>query len=168
MGDADIIPLGTRGRPGRGSGRQKPSTSSRALAPPGQRQSRSEADEAAPREEDITQPVAVPAVDPPEASTDDLATEPVGSPGTATGEDGVEDSGPSTMPDGVDGTDEPAASPGPARERSGRPGFPLGELAAAATSAAEAVFGDDADRRLAELLALLRRRVTGDYAVDEY
>ena len=29
MADAEIIPLGTRGRPGRGTGRDKPSSSSR-------------------------------------------------------------------------------------------------------------------------------------------
>jgi 1-acyl-sn-glycerol-3-phosphate acyltransferase len=46
--------------------------------------------------------------------------------------------------------------------------LPFAELLAAATRAAQVVFGEDADRRLAELLAFLRRRVTGDYAVDEY
>jgi 1-acyl-sn-glycerol-3-phosphate acyltransferase len=30
------------------------------------------------------------------------------------------------------------------------------------------VFGDDADRKLAELLAFLRRRVSGDYTIDEF
>jgi 1-acyl-sn-glycerol-3-phosphate acyltransferase len=49
-----------------------------------------------------------------------------------------------------------------------RAGLPLDEVVAAATRAAHVVFGDDAERRLAELLALLRRRVTGDYTVDEY
>src|SRR5690349_13831949 len=34
MPDAEIIPLGTRGRPGRGSGRDKPSSSSRDLWTP--------------------------------------------------------------------------------------------------------------------------------------
>ena len=32
MGDAEIIPIGTRGRPGRGSGKQ-PSSAARGLAP---------------------------------------------------------------------------------------------------------------------------------------
>ncbi len=32
MGDAEIIPIGTRGRPGRGSGRQRPSAATRRLA----------------------------------------------------------------------------------------------------------------------------------------
>ena len=33
MGDAEIIPIGTRGRPGRGQGSGKPSAASRSLAP---------------------------------------------------------------------------------------------------------------------------------------
>jgi 1-acyl-sn-glycerol-3-phosphate acyltransferase len=41
-------------------------------------------------------------------------------------------------------------------------------VVSALTSAAEQVFGDDWERRLAQTLAFLRRRVTGDYEVDEY
>ena len=33
MGDAEIIPIGTRGRPGRGTGKDKPSSAARDLAP---------------------------------------------------------------------------------------------------------------------------------------
>ncbi len=32
MGDAEIIPIGTRGKPGRGTGDEKPSSNSRSLA----------------------------------------------------------------------------------------------------------------------------------------
>jgi 1-acyl-sn-glycerol-3-phosphate acyltransferase len=46
--------------------------------------------------------------------------------------------------------------------------LPFAELLAAATRAAQVVFGEDADQKLAQLLAFLRRRVTGDYEVDEY
>jgi 1-acyl-sn-glycerol-3-phosphate acyltransferase len=46
--------------------------------------------------------------------------------------------------------------------------IPVQDLLHAATHAARVVFGDDADRKLAQTLAFLRRRVTGDYAVDEY
>jgi hypothetical protein len=35
--DAEIIPLGTRGRPGRGSGSNRPSSAARTLAPPKRR-----------------------------------------------------------------------------------------------------------------------------------
>jgi 1-acyl-sn-glycerol-3-phosphate acyltransferase len=56
-----------------------------------------------------------------------------------------------------------SASPG------GRPpGLPLADVLAAAQHAARVVFGADADRKVAQALAFLRRRVTGDYEVDEY
>ena len=32
MGDAEVIPLGTRGKPGRGTGSGKPSSAARSLA----------------------------------------------------------------------------------------------------------------------------------------
>ena len=35
MGDAEIIPIGTRGRPGRGTNQLKPSSAARNLAGPG-------------------------------------------------------------------------------------------------------------------------------------
>ena len=34
MPDAEVIPLGTRGKPGRGSGNSKPSSAARSLAGP--------------------------------------------------------------------------------------------------------------------------------------
>jgi 1-acyl-sn-glycerol-3-phosphate acyltransferase len=107
VGDAEIIPLGTRGRPGRGTGRRQPSQASRTLAPGAKRTA---------------------------------ATTRAGEPTAA-----------------------PRAEPG---HPSG--GIPVQEILAAVTGAAREVFGDDADRRLAELLAFVRRRVTGDYDVDEY
>ena len=124
MGDAEIIPLGTRGRPGRGSGRDKPSATSRGLAgkPP-------------PPE---SQPVAEPESEP----VAEVEAEPTETPqpaGTTAGE-----------------------ADGPIAE------LPFGELLAAATRAAQVVFGEDAEQKLAQLLAFLRRRVTGDYVVDEY
>jgi 1-acyl-sn-glycerol-3-phosphate acyltransferase len=47
-------------------------------------------------------------------------------------------------------------------------GIPVGDWVQALTSAAEEVLGERWQPRLAELLALLRRRVTGDYEVDEF
>ena len=124
MADAEIIPLGTRGRPGRGTGRQKPSESSRSLVP--------------------GQPKMAPA---------------------------KKAAAPTRQPD-----PEPTPLPTPAVQApvdtetrsSGRVGIPVQEIVAAVGSAAKEVFGDDADRKLAEFLAFLRRRVTGDYSVDEY
>ncbi len=48
------------------------------------------------------------------------------------------------------------------------PGIPVGDWLHAVTHAAREVFGDNWEPRLAEFLAFLRRRVTGDYTVDEY
>lgn len=130
MADAEIIPLGTRGRPGRGTGRQKPSETSRTLAP-GQ-------PKMAPAKRTPTSP---PQDDAPEAEV--TAVEPTAP--------AVELPVPATAP----ATTRPL-------------GLPVHELLNALGHAAKEVFGDDADRKLAEFLAFLRRRVTGDYSVDEY
>jgi 1-acyl-sn-glycerol-3-phosphate acyltransferase len=128
MADADIIPLGTRGRPGRGTGRENPSSHSRdLLRKPGERRP-AEAPSEAP---DVAEAAAV---------TERAEPAPAAEPAVT----------------------KPAPAP------TGRPGFPVTELVAAATRAAHVVFGDDADRKLAELLAFLRRRVSGDYTIDEF
>lgn len=121
MGDADIIPIGTRGRPGRGSGGRRPSASSRGLAggtPP-------------------TRPDARP---------------PAG-PGA-----------------GQDGATQPGATRAPTTtsERGPLSGVPVGDWLAAFQHAATDLFGADAERQLARFLAFLRRRITGDYEVDEF
>jgi 1-acyl-sn-glycerol-3-phosphate acyltransferase len=54
------------------------------------------------------------------------------------------------------------------RERSQIPGIPVGDWQAALVGAAQEVFGDDWEPQVANLLAFLRRRVTGEYVVDEY
>jgi 1-acyl-sn-glycerol-3-phosphate acyltransferase len=51
------------------------------------------------------------------------------------------------------------------KRRGGRVGF---DLAAALSNAAHEVLGDNWEHGLAEMLAFLRRRVTGDYVVDEF
>ena len=48
------------------------------------------------------------------------------------------------------------------------PGIPAGDLLAAFQHAAKELFGDQWEPQLAQFLAFLRRRVTGDYLVDEY
>jgi 1-acyl-sn-glycerol-3-phosphate acyltransferase len=47
-------------------------------------------------------------------------------------------------------------------------GIPVGDWLHALTTAALEVFGDRWEQRLAEFLAFLRRRVTGEFEVDEY
>ena len=147
MADAEIIPLGTRGRPGRGTGKQKPSESSRTLAP--------------------GQPKMAPAkkaAPPPQRQSGDRSGD---RSGDATSSDSTETEAlvePTELPSAaVAPVTQPTPPEGP------RPlGIPIGEIMAAVGNAAKDVFGDDADRKLAEFLAFLRRRVTGDYSVDEY
>jgi 1-acyl-sn-glycerol-3-phosphate acyltransferase len=54
------------------------------------------------------------------------------------------------------------------QERHPLAGIPVQDWLDAFQVAASEVFGDDAERRLAEFLAFLRRRVEGNYVVDEY
>jgi 1-acyl-sn-glycerol-3-phosphate acyltransferase len=114
MGDAEVIPIGTGGRPGRGSGSARPSAASRTLA-----SAKPRTDRHAPREE-------------PAAATDDVRP-----PTTTAGR-------------------EPGAGIAPA------------EWLAAFQAGAVQVFGADWEPQLARFLAFLRRRLTGEYAVDEY
>jgi 1-acyl-sn-glycerol-3-phosphate acyltransferase len=144
MGDADVIPLGTRGRPGRGSGSSKPSSAARTLAGSGARKNPGRRPPAA-RRLDV----------PPDDET----------PGTPPGTEP-----PQTRPEPP--TEAPAPDPGPADTGSGdhgpADGIPVADWLQALRSAAVEVFGDRWEPRTAELLAFLRRRVTGDYEVDEF
>jgi 1-acyl-sn-glycerol-3-phosphate acyltransferase len=127
VGDAEIIPIGTRGRPGRGTGKD-PSAAARGLAPtPKAKQPR-------------TRPAAEP------------ATESAAPPAPA--------------------QERPATAherpPATTRERHPLRGIPTGDWLAAFQYAAREVFGEQWEPQLAAFLAFLRRRVTGDYVVDEY
>ena len=128
MGDAEIIPIGTRGRPGRGQGNGKPSSASRSLA-------------AGPRR---PAPRKVPPAPQPVVTS---AEPPV--------------------------VEEPAAreeTRAPVRTDEPRPagGIPAGDWLAAFQHASRELFGDQWEPQLARFLAFLRRRVSGDYVVDEY
>ena len=137
MGDAEIIPIGTRGRPGRGSGKEKPSSAARSLAP--------------------GRPAA------PKASPSRAPREPVAG----------EAAGPKAPPRKAAppkraATAETSPPPATTRDRAPRGGIPPTELLAAFQHAAVEVFGDQWEAQLARFLAFLRRRITGDYVVDEY
>src|SRR5690606_28545909 len=121
VSDAEIIPIGTEGRPGRGSGRARPSSAARDLAPPGRRAR------------------------------------------ATTGADGP------ARP-AQEGRDAAGGSRAPTttEERHPLAGIPVGDWLAAFQSAAKELFDEEWERRLAELLAFWRRRINGDYAVDEY
>ena len=127
MGDAEIIPIGTRGRPGRGTGKQ-PSSAARGLAPNVKAKPRTPAKE---------QPADT-AVETPEPA--------VAEPPPVTRE----------------------RAPTTTRERHPLAGIPTGDWLAAFQYASKEVFGEQWEPQLAAFLAFLRRRVTGDYVVDEY
>jgi 1-acyl-sn-glycerol-3-phosphate acyltransferase len=145
MGDAEIIPIGTRGQPGRGTG-QRPSAAARGLAPKTSTQPR----KAPAKKAAEPRPAAdKPAVD----ETPVLQTAPV---------DDVPAAPAAPAP----------AAPAPARteERGAHPlaGIPVGDWLAAFQHASKELFGDQWEPQLARFLAFLRRRVTGEYVVDEY
>ncbi|MFJ9315403.1 lysophospholipid acyltransferase family protein [Pimelobacter simplex] len=137
MGDAEIIPIGTRGQPGRGTGK-RPSAAARGLAPKSgapARKAPAAKKPAAEKQPDADQPViaTAPADEPPVLPT-------------------------------------VAAAPARTAERGTSPlsGIPAGDWLAAFQHASKELFGDQWEPQLARFLAFLRRRLTGDYAVDEY
>ncbi len=147
MGDAEIIPIGTRGRPGRGSaaGAAKPSSASRGLAGAVKRPAKPVPDRVAPASVAEAPVAEAPVLEDPAV----LPEPPV--------EVLVRDVAP----------DRPRAAtsthdPGPLA------GIPASDWLAAFQHAAKEVFGEEWEPQLARFLAFLRRRVSGDYVVDEY
>ena len=142
--DAVVIPIGTGGRPGRGTGKARPSSAARNLAPaarkPAARKPASKK-AGAPKTSASAKPAAVKPVPTPEAGA---APRPTGG-------------GPAT-----ESVREKVAGAPP------RTGIPVGDWLSAARGAAMDVFGDDWERRAAELMAFVRRRLEGDYEVDDY
>ncbi|MGZ8737161.1 MAG: 1-acyl-sn-glycerol-3-phosphate acyltransferase [Nocardioides sp.] len=139
MPDAEVIPLGTRGRPGRGTGSDKPSSAARNLAGGARKGA------PAPVKKAASDKTSVP---------EQAAAEPVARPETT------------RAPEPVETRVLPRAESVTEREPKG--GIPVGDWLAAFTQASKEVFGESWEPRLAEFLAFLRRRVTGEYAVDEY
>ncbi|MDT9594796.1 lysophospholipid acyltransferase family protein [Nocardioides zeae] len=163
MGDADIIPIGTRGRPGRGGGGRRPSASSRDLAGPraGGREATGDADEpgtpAGPDSADVPGAAGRPGTAP------TAPTAPAGATGAETPDAGT--SGERPPQPAEEHPTRPAAT---TRDRGPLAGVPVGDWLQAFQTAATELFGEDAERQLARFLAFLRRRVTGDYEVDEF
>ncbi|MCW2835676.1 MAG: acyltransferase family protein [Nocardioides sp.] len=124
--DAQIIPIGTNGRPGRGTGRERPSAAARSLA-------------GGPKKR--TPKPKAPA---PEQRTQEQE--------------------PAPTPAAVPVTRAPITT----EERHPLAGVPVGDWLAAFQDAALEVFGDQWERRLAEMMAFMRRRLAGEYVVDEY
>jgi 1-acyl-sn-glycerol-3-phosphate acyltransferase len=137
VGDAEIIPIGTRGRPGRGTGKQ-PSSAARGLAPG----SRSASPSAKPTPRSPARSAAKGAAQTPAQDHQAAAQPPAGQP-----------------------VERPAAT---TRDRAPLSGIPASDWLAAIQHGAREVFGEQWEPQLASFLAFLRRRVTGDYVVDEY
>ncbi|MBS4752019.1 1-acyl-sn-glycerol-3-phosphate acyltransferase [Nocardioides sp. zg-ZUI104] len=160
MADADIIPIGTRGKPGRGTGK-RPSAAARDLAgkQPGKRATQ-------PDEQPDEQPAEQPGAEADAVPTPDEAAVEPAAPRTA------EPTGEQTVPGAPFGVvpEEPARPAATTRDRSASPlvGIPTADWLAAFQHAARELFGDAWEPQLARFLAFLRRRVTGDYVVDEY
>jgi 1-acyl-sn-glycerol-3-phosphate acyltransferase len=174
VADAEIIPLGTRGRPGRGTGSAKPSASARNLAG-AQRAAAKKTPAGRKPEERREKP---PAVDPVPRQTT-LRPEPVSGPTSqqsTTQEAGPEPAAGSAVP-------PPQTPPGPQTPPQAEPsrptsgtrtedrtgdGIPVSDWLDAFSEAAQELFGDSWEPRLADFMAFLRRRMAGDYTVDEY
>ncbi len=210
MGDAEIIPIGTRGKPGRGTGEAKPSANSRSLAarpatkkPKAGEKSGDTANGAGP--ERVAEHAPDRGADPstsagagadvgpettttlPEQPTPD--SRPLPGADTRGAEDDSRESAREVAHDepphaaptaAADDVDPPVEAPTALPRRSSRrapvtadhrhpvPGIPPLEWLSAFTSASKELFGENWEPRLAEFLAFLRRRITGEYAVDDY
>jgi 1-acyl-sn-glycerol-3-phosphate acyltransferase len=170
VGDAEIIPIGTRGRPGRGTGEANPSSNSRSLAAKGTARPR-------PTTQPGTGATAPKKQRTPEreAPTDDGASSSAPSAGTprtpsATAPSSTAPTTPTapTAPTASAPTPLPTRAPVTADHRRPTPGIPPLEWLSALTSASKELFGESWEPRLAEFLAFLRRRLTGDFAVDDF
>ena len=151
MGDAEIIPIGTRGRPGRGTGKH-PSSAARGLAPgvkPG------------------------PKAGPKTGAASGARPEPTGKKPSVARSSATAKKPAAPVAGSAPVIEPAAASPSPlapATTRSRNPlgGIPSADWLAAFQHAAREVFGEQWEPQLARFLAFLRRRVTGDYVVDAY
>jgi 1-acyl-sn-glycerol-3-phosphate acyltransferase len=146
MGDAEIIPIGTRGRPGRGSA-SGGSKASRDLAGP--------AKKAAARKAPAESPRPDPATGPADGHVDDLVGEALGA-------------GPAEATEVETPVRDVVREAVTAQDRGPLAGIPVGDWMAAFQHAGKELFGEQWEPQLARFLAFLRRRVSGDYVVDEY
>jgi 1-acyl-sn-glycerol-3-phosphate acyltransferase len=186
MADADVIPIGGRGRPGRGS-HTSPSAAARALAPSAPARARS----GATRDNDDDDAAGTPAPTPAArrkrrtgarktAAPDSAATagksaaaKPAPKRAVATkvsSSRASSESGPAPKirPKPVRRAVKRTAAP-PAAEAGPDVTYSADDLVDAVSDAAKEVFGDASwERKLAEFLAFTRRRITGDYEVDEF
>ena len=163
MADAEIIPIGTRGRPGRGVGQAKPSSAARSLAG-GSGRPRPAAKTAA--RATVAKSAGRPAAGKPRAA----ARAPYDA-RARVHRAGHHRGGPGPTADQPlhRRADQPRERPAATTsDRAPLAGISPADWWSALQHAAGEVFGDQWEPKLAQLLALLRRRLTGDYEVDEF
>ncbi len=164
MGDAEIIPIGTRGKPGRGTGESKPSAPSRSLAPRSRPTAKS-SDRAADETTEVATAKEATARQSDQSVHEDRPAGSEPSHSTARRRKAAADEHPAA-------SSEPSAFPtrAPATTDHRHPsrGIPPVEWLSAFTSASKEIFGANWEPRLAEFLAFLRRRLTGEFTVDDY
>ena len=157
MGDAEIIPIGTHGRPGRGAGKSS-SSAARNLAGPAKK---------APAGSKGKQPDG-PATKRASNAADSDPTKQGAAAEAATTADGAESSTQQTSTQQTSTQALGSRAPATTRERNLLATISSGEWLNAFQRAAMEVFGDQWEPQLARFLAFLRRRITGDFVVDEY
>src|SRR4249919_3080119 len=154
MADAEVIPIGGRGRPGRGS-RTSPSAAARALAPSPSRSGRAakvESPETAQTDGPVHEQAAPSAAPAPRKRATSTSARTKKAPSRS----------PSNAPR-AEAPPHPSAEAGEARTA-----YSADDIADAVAGAAREVFGTDGwQQQLAQTLAFIRRRITGAYEVDE-
>jgi 1-acyl-sn-glycerol-3-phosphate acyltransferase len=149
--DAVVIPIGTGGRPGRGSGSARPSSAARNLAPSARKAASTEAAAPAAAKKKARTGAS-------RASGSARPTSTRSTPSTDPAREEIVPPPADAGPTAVDDVEQPSPTTG----------IPVGDWLAAAQDAAQEIFGADWERRLAELMAFVRRRLEGDYDVDDY
>lgn len=155
--DAKIIPIGTGGRPGRGTGRARPSSAARNLAPG------STARAATPAKKATAKKVATT-----ETSAKKAAAKQAPAKQAAAKKAPTKKAAAKKTPPAPPRTEAPPRPAVTTEEHDPATGIPVGEWLQAVQGAAMEMFGADWERRLAHFMAFIRRRVEGDYTVDEY
>lgn len=152
MTDPSFMPIGTSGEPGRGSGSSRPSRLSRQLAG-----EPAEGSVAQPSPARDTSPPSAPPTERGSSAAPDVAAE------AASGSSPTD-----APPEAEAGPGQPTSHHEPTTAEPTAKGIPVEDWLAAAKQGAQEVFGDDWEPRLAAFLAFLRRRITGEYEVDEF
>lgn len=156
--------IGSGGKPGRGNGDTSPSAAARSLAGP------------SPAKKPVVKAKKAAPSRPGPASTTAGESKVFGTSGTA--KENTRPSEPKPRLRAVTDEDAAAAAAAAAEEAARRTrtagaaplsaGIPLDDIAVALIEAAQRVLGSDWEARVATLLATIRRRLAGDYPVDDF